>query len=404
MSKQSPHRIIQNQFDMILFEEGCFSPLNWLLREGHLDYGDYQKWRKGKSAFLEDHFKTTSTEIIADLLRTQDYATALKLKSFSHAYTSTTSQPLHFCRSPANELIFTTVYEPAKDRMQLDLFFDSAPACTAYDLIRAIIDKRIDDITVLLTKLKTSSPEKHQQFARLLAFEKTIMHSKETSDRKITLLNQVVTPLAFDILGRFAHDFITPLWHKLSVDIADRHFEAEAPEYHLSFTAFKGYQWQQVLSSIDRERNWIKQPLLLFRYAEACFKLNKEQEGIANWFNLFILFPETAERLIDDTCHRLMFSDWQYFSELDPELEPSLFPAWMVMNKPALAKNTVISDRKGNESLQLIANLVCTANSEINETVIHLRARLQHNSPALFVHYMRAKDKQDHGSSRNPYS
>jgi hypothetical protein len=288
--------------------------------------------------------------------------------------------------------------------MQLDLFFDSAPACTAYDLIRAIIDKRIDDITVLLTKLKPSNPQKHQQFARLLAFEKKIMHSKETSNRKITLLNQLVTPLAFDILGRFAHDFLTPLWDKLSVEIADRHFEAEAPEYHLSFTSFKGYQWQQVLSSIDRERNWIKQPLLLFRYAEACFKLNKEQEGIANWFNLFILHPETAVRLIEDTCNRLMFSDWQYFSELDPELEPSLFPAWMVMNKPALAKNTVLSDRKGNESLQLIANLVCTANSEINETVIHLRARLQHNSPALFVHYMRAKDKQDHGSSRNPYS
>ena len=386
---------------MILFEGGCFSSLNWLLREGHSDYGDYQKWRKGKLAFLEDHFKTPITEIIADLQRIQDYATALKLESLSHTYTSIASQPLHFIRSPANELIFTTVYEPAKDRMQTDLFFDSAPACTAYDLIRAIIDKRSHDITVLLTKLKPSNPEKHQQFARLLAFEKK-MQSEETGDQKITLLNQVVTPLAFTILGRFAHDFLTPLWHKLSVEIADRHFEAEAPEYHLSFTAFKGFQWQQVLSSIDRERNWIKQPLLIFRYAEACFKLNKEQKGIANWFNLFILYPETAVRLIDDTCNRLMFSDWQYFSELDPELEPPLFPAWMVMNKPALAKNTVLSDRKSNEFLQLIENLVCTTNSKINETVIQLRARLQNNSPALFVHYMRAKDKQDHGSRKGP--
>lgn len=397
MSKQTPNHIIQNQFDLILFEEGCFSPLNWLLREGHLDYGDYQKWREGKSAFLEDHFKTPITEIIADLQKTQDYAAALKLESLSYTYTSTASQPLHFSRSPAIELIFTSVYEPAKDRMQLDLFFDSAPAYTVYDLIRAIIDKRSQDIPVLLTKLKPSNPEKHQQFSRLLAFEKRIQ-SKETSDQKIMLLNQVVTPLVFNILGRFAHDFITPLWHKLSAEIADRHFEAEAPEYHLSFTAFKGFQWQHVLSSIDREKNWIKQPLLIFRYAEACFKLNKEQEGIANWFSLFILYPETAARLIDDTCNRLMFSYWQCFSELDPELEPPLFPAWMVMNKPALAKNTVLSDRKSNESLQLIENLVCTTNSEIDEAVIHLRARLQHNYPALFLHYMRAKDKQGHGS------
>lgn len=97
-----------------------------------------------------------------------------------------------------------------------------------------------------------------------------------------------------------------------------------------------------------------------------------------------------------------MFFDWQYFSELDPELEPSLFPAWMVMNKPALAKNTVLSDRESNEFLQLIENLVCTTNSKINETVIQLRARLQNNSPALFVHYMRTKDKQDHGSRKGP--
>ncbi len=79
------------------------------------------------------------------------------------------------------------------------------------------------------------------------------------------------------------------------------------------------------------------------------------------------------------------------------------------MNKPELAKNTVLSDRKSNGSLQLIENLVCTTNSEIDEIVIHLRARLQHNSPALFVHYMRAKDKQDHGSgkgsiTKNSYS
>ncbi len=178
------------------------------------------------------------------------------------------------------------------------MFFDGAPACTAYDLIRAIIDKRSHDITVLLTKLKPSNQEKHQQFARLLAF---------------------------NIFGRFAHDFLTPLWHTLSVEIADWNFETEAPEYHLSFTAFKGFQWQQVLSSINRERNWIKQPLLIFRYAEACFKLNKEQEGIANWFSLFTLYPETAVRLIDDICNPLMFSGWQYFSELDHELEPPCF-------------------------------------------------------------------------------
>lgn len=387
------NRLIQNQVDFILFEEGSFAPLNWLLREGHLDYNEYLNWRKGKSTYLEDYFKTPTTTIITALKKAQDYATLHKLESFRQTYSSEANQALHFCRSPAHELIFTTVYEPAQDRIQMDLFLDSADACAVFDLIRAIIDKRSTDIHDLVAKLKTLSPDKHQQFTQLLAFEKKITQSSIASDKKIELLSHALTPMAFELLGRFTHDFLTPLWHDLSVEIANRHFDVETPEYHLSYTAFKEFQWQQVLSSIEREMDWVKQPILIFRYAESCFKLNKEREGIAYWFRLFILFPEIAERLIKDTCNRLLYSDWQHFSELDPELESSLFPAWMVINKPALAKNSDISDINYNESLQLIENLVCNTEREINETAIHLRARLQHNNPSLFVHYMRANSR-----------
>jgi len=393
MSKHILNHLIQNQVDFILFEEGSFAPLNWLLREGHLDYNEYLNWKKGTSKYLEDYFKTPTTTLITALKKVQDYAALHQLVSFRQTYTSTASQTLHFCRSSAHDHIFTTVYEPAHDRIQMDLFLDSADACAVFDLIRAVIDKRSTDINELVAKLEALNPDKHQQFTQLLAFEKEITQSRISSDKKIELLSQTVTPLAFELLGRFTHDFLTPLWHKLSVEIANRHFDIETPEYHVSFTAFKEFQWQQVLLSIEQEMNWVKQPILIFRYAESCFKLNKEPEGIANWFRLFVLFPEAAERLIKDSCNRLMFSDWQYFSELDPELESSLFPTWMVMNKPALEKNTVISDINCNESLQLIEKLVCNTEREINGTAINLRARLQRANPSLFVHYMRANSK-----------
>lgn len=63
MSKQIQTDPIYNQIDLILFEEGSFSPLNWLLREGHLDYSVYQNWKKGQTGYLEDHFKTSNPEI-----------------------------------------------------------------------------------------------------------------------------------------------------------------------------------------------------------------------------------------------------------------------------------------------------------------------------------------------------
>ena len=386
------NQIIHNQVDLILFEEGKFSVLNWLLREGYLDYNDYRKWRNGETPYLEDHFIATTPAIIADLEIIRRYAGKLKLESFRHSYTSVTNQILHFCRSPAHEIIFTTDYEPARDRLQMDLFFDSAPACTANDLIKAIIDKRGDDVLRLMSQLKSLVPEKHKRFDDLLAFEDELILSRKSSDRKIKLLLQLVMPLAFDVLGQFAHDFLTPLWNMLSVEVADRYFEAESPEDHLSFTAFKGFHWQQVLSSITREANWIKQPVLLFRYGEACFKLNKELEGLETWFRLFLAFPEVAESLVESSCNHLLLADWQHFNELEPELEPVFFPAWVLLKKPALAKNAFTIDFAGvgNTSLQLICGLAGSKKNGLNETIIKLRARLQQENPKLFVHYMAA--------------
>jgi hypothetical protein len=201
------------------------------------------------------------------------------------------------------------------------------------------MNTREDDVLRLMSQLKSMAPEKHQKFDRLLTLQNELTESRKSSDRKIKLLLQTVTPLAFDVLGQFAHDFLTPLWHRLSTEVADRNFDAGSPEDHLSFTAFKGFQWQQVLSSITRQAGWIKEPVLLFRYGEACFKLNKELEGLESWFRLFLTFPNVAETVVKSTCNRLLLDDWRQFNELDPELEPTFFPAWVVLNKPALAKN-----------------------------------------------------------------
>jgi hypothetical protein len=387
-NKKFKQPIIQNQVDLILFEEGMFSPLSWLLREGHLTYDDYQKWRKGDYSNLEDYLKTSMTQITIYLQHVLEYAHTLQLESTQLTYASTANQPLQLCHKPENERLFTTGYEPAQDRMQMDLFYDSAPACTESDLITAVIKKQDNDLSELLTKLYDSNPEKHQQFVQLLLFEKQITEPNTNSERKIQLLHSL-TPLAFEILGRFSHDFITPLWHKLCEEIIGQRFNKDAPDYHLSYTYFKGFSWKHVISSIEQEPGWVKQPILIFRYAEANFKLNKEDHGLANWFRLFILFPEVAEQLIESTCNRLMFSEWQYFSELEPELRTSLFPAWTVMNKPVLVKNTPISDIQFCDSLQRIKKLTCHIENKIDQTEIQLRTELQKNNPALFIHYMK---------------
>ena len=136
------------------------------------------------------------------------------------------------------------------------------------NLISAIVDQRSVEIPDLMAKLEVLNPEKYRLFEQLLTYQHKIVQSKIHSKTKIEIIIQQATPLAFDILGRFTHDFLTPLWHKLSAELAGQRFDSKPPYTHLSFTAFKEFQWQQVLSSIEREKNWINQPLLIFRYAE----------------------------------------------------------------------------------------------------------------------------------------
>jgi hypothetical protein len=129
---------------------------------------------------------------------------------------------------------------------------------------------------------------------------------------------------------------------------------------------------------------------LLYRYAEACFKLNREAEGLANWFRLYMLFPESAERFVDSTDNFLLRTDWHNFNELDPELDAVFFPAWTVLKKTALAKLKVDIDEEniGHDAFHLMCDLAICADKEINERTIGLRSRLQHQNPNLFGHYM----------------
>ncbi|MGR9106938.1 MAG: hypothetical protein ACU843_08420 [Gammaproteobacteria bacterium] len=385
-------RAMQSQIDSLLFKEGSFSAIGWLLSEGHLDYSDYQHWRKDGKAYLEDYFKTELPELITRLRRAEEYANKLKLESFHLSYYSALDQePLRVCRSEANERLLTTGYQPARNRVQTDLFFDSAPLLLQQNLKRAIADQQSDLIPGLLMQLKSLAPEKSLAFEHLLLEQEQLRLCLNPGKRIETLQNRL-TPTAFEVLGSLANDFLIPFWQQLSLDLSGRPFDPANPELHSSFTAFKALQWQQVIDAIAREENWPAQPLLLFRYAEACFKLNREVSGLEKWFKLFLDVPEYAERMLADTSNFLLRSDWRNFNELEPDLEARFFPAWAVLIKPALAVIEVDTDAENPacRALQMIRDLANSAQQGITEHTIQLRAKLRQDFPNLFVHYMAA--------------
>ncbi len=380
---------IHSQFDSILFEHGSFSAIPWLLRVGHLDQADYDSWRNGGEDFLEDYFRTPLAEIIANLKLAGDYAEKLNMDAICQPLTSIGQKTLTICRSQVNEIILTTFYQPAEKRVQMDLFFDSAPILATEELTRAIVDRRGNDIRNLMARLKLLAPETCPSFERLLAQQEQLCHCPTTKS-KIEYLLDTMSPLAFSILGRFVGDYLTPIWQQLSLELSRKPFDAESPQDHLSFTAIKSFDWRGVLLAVEAEDGWYRQPVLLYRYAEACFKLNKEAEGLATWFRLYMLFPESAKSLVNGTDNFLLLSDWLNFNELDPELDVVFFPAWTVLKKPALAKLKVIVDEEniGHDTFQLICGLIRCAGKDIDLTTLSLRSKLRNQNPSLFSHYI----------------
>ena len=390
-------RIIHNQVDLILFEEGRFSTLSWLLRESHVDYRDYQKWLNDEIDYLENHFKTPRDTIYSALEKVQDYARKLKLESHIQTFTSLTGQKLHISHCPEHELIYTTIFEPQRNRLQMDLFFDSSPACTMADLAKAIINNNQDEISLLLKQLQAIDPQQYRRFRQLLCYKNELASTIEDHSSKIALLENQLSPLAYQLFGTMAQDYLTSLWRILSFELAELNFNADSPKSHLSYTAFKGFQWQQVLDAIERETDWQKQPVLLFRYAEACFKLHHELQSLENWFRLFIFFSDSAARFIGNTCHRLLSNDWLDFQTLEPELQGIFFPTWVLLKKPPLATYSfVLTGRSpGVEAFQLVRKIVSDSHSGLSEPDVQLRILLKQQYPEIFTHLLDTIEKKE---------
>jgi len=132
-----------------------------------------------------------------------NYASLLKLEASRETYLSIDNRPLQICRLSVHEPIFTTIYEPAHDRIQMDLFYDSADTCALTNLISAIVEGRKLDVPGLMAKLAPLNPDKYIQLNHLLGFEQKLTQTKLSSEEKIELTTDKITPLAFELLGRY---------------------------------------------------------------------------------------------------------------------------------------------------------------------------------------------------------
>lgn len=204
-------------------------------------------------------------------------------------------------------------------------------------------------------------------------------------------LQQQLRPLAGDLLGAGSRDFLAPFWCRLLQAVRGQAFDPRQPELHASFMALQLEDWGLVQQSIEELADWTAQPLLLRRYAMACGRLQQTERAACCWFRLCWGFPEQAD-VIGREAEPLWRHRWRCFLELEPELPNRDFPAWSLLESPALSERLetagCLADLEVPGDYRVIAELVQAGAAAVPAVeLIERRGRLKAVNPRLFVHY-----------------
>ncbi len=383
--------------DRLLMEQGAYAPVELLLAEGRLLYADYETWRSGSGDNLEHALFGDPGQSREMMRQAADYARALGLSAETLNYETWAEEScdgLHFSVEREVDSLFCTGYRKKEDMPQMDLFMDTPGVVLSNGIVRALIGRNTGEAVRLLDRLFQTDPGN----ARLGGLER-LTESATTMDSPVQEvgvvlreLNNELRPLAQELLGAEARQFMTPLWRRLMQALEPVAFNPEHPELHRSYAAQEAEDWVQVRNSVEAEPGWETQPLLLRRHARACGRLHLEPEAVSSWFRLCWRFPQQAD-YINDEAEREWQRYWQTFLELDPELPNRDFPAWTLIHQPGLARR--LADTNGlsgpdvPEDFRVTIELVRHgSDSLINVEQIEQRKLLKACNPALFACYL----------------
>ena len=398
--------------DQLLLEQGEYQPLEFLLQEGRLSYADYEAWRSGELDLLvnalfgdPEHIQQQLAQAEAYLQRRGWQAETIFYEPWrhnsSHPQTNapTTPRPGPLCFSANNILnqCFHRRYRKPQDQPQLDLFTDAPATNLVNGITQALIDRNPSEARRQLERLHNTAPDNFRlgELERLVEASEGLTSAVKDAATDMQILQQTLTPLAENLLGKDSRNLLIPLWRRLSTALQNRPYLTAQPELHLSYTASQALDWDTARLAVEHEPHWQNNAILLLRHARACDHLRRQDAALQSWFTLCWRFPQQGDAIESSVYHELR-QQWINFMELDPELPAQSFPAWMLLNKPGLTKllpqpcdEPSACPSSFHTLYQLQRSRLHTHNkAHEQENTMILRARLKQQDFALYQYFL----------------
>ncbi len=400
MNSQTMQPDVRVSVDRLLLEQGRYAPLELLLQTGLLRYSDYDAWRCGQAGVLENRLQQSPESVRTLLEQAAHYSRALGLVPETRDQlpwkADEGNKALRYCTDNEGQRLYCVQYIPCPNTSQTDLFLDNPDTVLINGLVRALASRDHTEASRLLDRLHNQQPDHPRQASLQLLFDTHSRSEAEVNDcgGELEFLLNTIKPLASELLGAYARDYLVPLWQRLANALADASFDPEHPHLHLSFLATQMYDWQGVCDAVEREDDWPAHPVLHVRRATALEHLRSQEAALAAWFRICWTFPVEAAHALDE--NGLLGASWQDFRALDPILEPELYPAWRVLTQPDLIQKLSgplhPPSTQAGKSFILVKKLLNQAITHVETAdaeMIRLRSALKATHEPLFMHYMR---------------
>ena len=205
----------------------------------------------------------------------------------------------------------------------------------------------------------------------------------------LTRLDGEWTPAAHAVLGENSRNILLRFWHSVGDALADTPFDPELPDRHASYAYEKCEEWESVERCIRGVPDYVAQPVLLSRMAEAIWRQRRWKEAASHWFELCWSAPDRFESLMDrgEIRDPILRAGWSFGQDqdLEPEISPPWFPAWMLIHEPKIAALIPAPAANGSPQAGFTALRALTiGNGEDAE----LRRQLQRLHPGLLACFL----------------
>jgi hypothetical protein len=351
-----PDHALRPLVDRLLLEQGRLDPLELLLAADLLGYEDYVAWRTGHRSELQGALRAEPEAVAGFLEDAAVYARGQKLAAVSLAHTAwgDRQRPLSVGPHPDLARACALAYAPPPERCQLDLFQDSTALLLEEDVRTALVEHRTDCARDQVARLMHRDPG-HPRLGGFLRLIQTLDDADASgNDGRVAErwreLEQI-GPLAGQLLGHRARDFLGTLWAALAERLAGRPFDPGSGDFHAAVAWTRAGRWERAREAIESEPDWLDRPVLVLVHAEACWRSRDPVGARRDWLWLCREYPSAAERALGDPAFpdRRLADLWEAFGDLDldGELATEDFPAWLLLEDP---KAFAVIRETGNES------------------------------------------------------